>query len=162
MNVHHLSQDDAARFLEFRTQGLIDDHDAFRVTADDDAAVPVNEWRARIDRDYVVAAIGQKGEWMGVGGLSRFAGEKLRHKGLIWGMYVTPTARGTGVADEIMRALIHHAQGKLHHLQLTVMADNHRAQAFYERHGFTVYAVEPESVLSGDGFAGEALMRRPL
>ena len=150
------------RFLEFRAQGLADDHGAFRVTAEDDTAMPVDEWRARLDRDYVVAAIEQSGEWMGVGGLSRFVGEKLRHKGLIWGMYVTPIARGTGVADEIIRALIHHAQGKLHHLQLTVMADNHRAQAFYERHGFAVYAVEPDAVFSEDGFVDEALMRRPL
>jgi len=56
---------------------------------------------------------------LGVGGFARFAGDKLDHKGLVWGMYVRPEARG--------RVCL---------LQLTVMADNARARAFYERHGF--------------------------
>ena len=97
---------------------------------------------------------------IGVGGFSRFLGAKLDHKGLIWGMYVSPAERGSGVAREIMRALIETARGQVRQLQLTVMADNARARAFYERHGFELYGVEPAAVQCDGGWADEALMWR--
>ena len=162
MRVHQISRDDAEQFLAFRTQGLSGDPDAFRVTPEDDAKVGVDAWGSRLARDYVVAVTGPNGEWLGIGELSQIDGEKLRHKGLVWGMYVSPTARGPGAADKIMDAVIGHAIGKLRQLQLTVMADNQRARAFYERHGFTTYAVELGSVRRHDEFADEALMQRLL
>jgi ribosomal protein S18 acetylase RimI-like enzyme len=46
-------------------------------------------------------------------------------------------------------------------VQLTVVAANARAIAFYERHGFARYGGEPQSVRMSDGsFADEALMWR--
>ncbi len=77
-------------------------------------------------------------------------------------MYVAPAARGTGAADAIMNALIDHAKGRMRHLQLTVMADNLRARAFYRRHEFETYATEPASVLRPNGYADESLMWRLL
>ena len=47
-------------------------------------------------------------------------------------------------------------------LQLAVMEDNARARAFYERHGFETYAIEPASVRRGNTYADEALMWRHL
>jgi ribosomal protein S18 acetylase RimI-like enzyme len=162
MHVQRLGHDDAERFLLFRAQGLATDPDAFRVTREDDVALPIDAWRSRLVRDYVVTVEGRSGEWLSVGGLSQFDGEKLHHKGLVWGMYVAPAARGTGAADEIMKSLVGNAKGRMRHLQLTVMADNLRARAFYERHKFTTYAVEAASVLRPDGYADEALMWRML
>ena len=99
---------------------------------------------------------------LGVGGFARFAGDKLDHKGLVWGMYVRPEARGRGVADALMRALIEHARGCVCLLQLTVMADNARARAFYERHGFGFTASSREPSGKGTICATEALMWLPL
>lgn len=42
------------------------------------------------------------------------------------------------------------------------MADNLRARRLYERHGFELYGIEPESVRREDGFADEALMWKRL
>ncbi len=162
MHTHQLGRDDAEQFLLFRARGLSGDPNAFRVTPQDDATLALNAWRSRLARDYVVAVTGQNGDWLGIGGLSQIDGEKLRHKGLIWGMYVDPVARGTGAADQIMQALVKHAIGKLRQLQLTVMADNQRARSFYERHRFSTYAIEPNSVRRDDEYADEALMQRLL
>jgi ribosomal protein S18 acetylase RimI-like enzyme len=53
------------------------------------------------------------------------------------GMWVDPTARGTGLADALVRTAINHAQSvgciKLH---LWVAEPNVRAQQLYVRHGF--------------------------
>ena len=38
------------------------------------------------------------------------------------------------------------------------MSSNARAQAFYERHGFVHYAIEPQAVKQGDEFRDESSM----
>jgi ribosomal protein S18 acetylase RimI-like enzyme len=61
-----------------------------------------------------------------------------------------------------MTALLDHARTVVRQVQLTVVASNARAVAFYERHGFVRYGVEPDSIRTGAGFADEALMWRKL
>lgn len=54
-------------------------------------------------------------------------------------IYVTPTYRGTGVADDLLTAALEHARQQdlpLDRIILDVDETNDRAQAFYRRHGF--------------------------
>jgi ribosomal protein S18 acetylase RimI-like enzyme len=54
-------------------------------------------------------------------------------------IYVSPEARGTGVADDLMDAAVSLAREQdlpLDRLVLDVDRENERARAFYERHGF--------------------------
>jgi GNAT superfamily N-acetyltransferase len=54
-------------------------------------------------------------------------------------IYVRPTARGTGLADDLLAAVVEHARGQalpLDRLVLDVDPGNGRARRFYERHGF--------------------------
>jgi len=137
------------------------DPDSFRVTAADDQILGEAYWADRLGRDIVVG-FEREGGLLGIGGLQQFAGEKLAHKALIWGMYVRPKARGLGVAHAMVKALIELAPSGVRQLQLTVMAHNERARGLYERHGFAVYSIEPESVRLGDRSMDEALMWRPM
>ena len=161
MEIVHLSAFDIDAYRALRDEGLTGDPEAFRYTVLDDARIEVQTWRDRLERDFVIAAR-HEGRWLGTGGLTRVFGEKLDHKGLVWGMYVRPESRGHGVADAVMAALIEHGQGRFRLLQLTVMADNGRARAFYERHGFRVYGIEPQAVRQGSEFRDEAFMWLPL
>ena len=77
-------------------------------------------------------------------------------------MYVRSIARGSGASDAIMEALIAYARTQVRQLQLTVMSDNARARAFYERHGFVIYATEPDAVRQGTELCDEASMWLPL
>lgn len=162
MDIVRLIPDDAPRFLALRQAMFDSEAMSFRGAAADDAAMGEMAWRERLARDHVYAVV-QDGEWLAVGGLSRLAGAKLDHKGLVWGMYAAPAARGTGAASRILDTLedAAHKLG-LRQLQLTLMADNARARAVYERHGYEVYAIEPESVRRGDAYADEALMWKRL
>ena len=157
MQIVRLTSKDVERFRAVRLEGLRNDPDGFRYGVAEDEAVGIDAWAARLDRDLVIAAE-QDGNILGVGGFSRVAGEKLAHKGLIWGMYVRAEARGTGVADAIMRELIARARGQVRQLQLTVMSDNARARGFYERHGFVHYATEPQAVRQGSEYRDESSM----
>lgn len=157
LEIVRLTSADVERFRAVRLEGLRGDPSGFRYSEAEDELIETSTWAARLERDFVVGAE-RDGAIIGVGGFSQFAGERLDHKGLIWGMYVRPEARGTGAADAIMRALIAHARQHVRQLQLTVMANNARARAFYERHGFVHYATEPEAVRRGDAYFDEALM----
>jgi GNAT superfamily N-acetyltransferase len=102
--VRRLTSADFEAYMAVRTEGLVQDPQAFRVDLKDDAAVGGDAWRARLDRDYVVG-VEQQGRILGIGGFARIPGLKTEHKGLIWGMYVRPEARGTDTANAIMAAL---------------------------------------------------------
>lgn len=162
MEIVRLGPDDAARFVAMRQTALAEEAASFRTSAADDAKVPLAAWARRLEQEHVYA-VERDGEWLAIGGLSRDARAKLNHKGLIWGMYVSPGARGTGAADRLMEALIASGMAlELRQLQLTLMADNVPARRLYERHGFALYAIEPDSVRRGDEFADEALMWKRL
>jgi RimJ/RimL family protein N-acetyltransferase len=109
-----------------------------------------------------VAGVFAGGTLCGIGGWTRLTGEKLSHKGLLWGMYVQPHLRGTGAADRIVEAIVDDARGQVQILLLTVAAPNERARRLYERWGFTVYGTEPMAVRAGDRYVDEVLMAKRL
>ncbi len=156
-----LTAADLAAYRTVRNEGLTNDSGSFRISVADDDAQGEAVWKKRLDEDYVVA-VEDGGRILGIGGFSRMSGTKADHKGLIWGMYVRPEARGKGVGDLVLQALVAHAQTVVRQLQLTVVAANPRAIAFYQRHGFRLYGVEPESIRHEGGFLDEALMWRLL
>ena len=162
MELVRLGPDDTPRFLALRQVMFEAEAINFRGAGADDDAIGLAAWRERLARDHVCAVV-QDGEWLAVGGLTRLAGRKLDHKGLIWGMYALPPARGTGAAARILDALEDAARAMgLRQLQLTLMADNLRARRVYERHGYELYAIEPDSVRREDSYADEALMWKRL
>lgn len=162
MDIVRLTPDDTPRFLALRAAMFEAEAMNFRGAAADDAALSEAAWRDRLARDHVYA-VAAGGEWLAVGGLTRVPGQKLDHKGLVWGMYALPTARGTGAAAGILDKLEEAGRAMgLRQLQLTLMADNLRARRVYERHGYELYAIEPDSVRRGDVYADEALMWKRL
>lgn len=156
-----LTSADLGAYRAVRNEGLTNDACSFRISVADDDAQGEAAWKKRLDEDYVVA-VEDGGRILGIGGFSRMSGTKTDHKGLIWGMSVRPEARGKGVGDLVLQALVTHAQKVVHQLRLTVVATNPRAIAFYQRHGFRLYGVETESIRHEGGFLDEALMWRVL
>ena len=75
----------------------------------------------------------------------------------IYQFYLLDAARGTGVADELMRWAIDKARelgGS--ELFLSVFVDNHRARRFYARHGFK--DVGPYKFMVGDQADEDVIM----
>lgn len=163
MDIVRLGPDDTTRFLALRQVMFEAEAINFRGAGVDDDAIGLTAWRERLARDHVYAVV-EGGEWIAIGALTRLSGIKLDHKGLVWSMYVLPAARGTGAASRLLNALEDAARAMgLRQLQLTLMADNPRARRVYERHGYELYAIEPDSVRRGNGsYVGEALMWKRL
>ncbi len=163
LTIRRLSPGDAEAFLALRLRGVLEAPLKFRTAPADVEREGLVDWLARLgsDDDRVVGVFDNK-QLIGIGGIARDARIKLRHKALLFGMFVAPEAAGRGIGRAIVEALIAEAHGFVSSLHLTLMADNDRARALYERCGFTVYGREPQSVMQPDGPGDELLMWRAI
>ncbi len=156
--VRRLTSADAAAFHRLRLEGFARHPGQFRIAVEDEQRLPLAEVAARLDREYVVGGF-QGAELVAIGGLSRYAGAKLRHKALLWGMYVRQEARGAGLGDAIVARLLDHAVSEgIEIVILTLAADNERARRLYERWGFVRFGTEPRAVKDGAHYFDETLM----
>lgn len=80
----------------------------------------------------------------GVVGVERERMLKLRHKGFIWGMYVSPEYRRSGRAQLLLQHALQFAWQSLHVVQvnLGVHTQNAGAIALYRQAGFDVWGTE--------------------
>ncbi|WP_442754667.1 GNAT family N-acetyltransferase [Methylocystis sp. JAN1] len=162
MTLRRLDASDAEAFQRLRIEAFRLEPQAFRYAPEDEAAIGAAEAAARLERDFVLGVFAGR-ELSGAAGLTFFTGAKLRHKALLWGMYLRAADRGSGAADRLMAALLAHASGRAELVTLTVIDQNARAKRFYERWGFETYGVERGSVKLEDGaYLDEALMARRL
>jgi RimJ/RimL family protein N-acetyltransferase len=95
----------------------------------------------------------------GVAGFVRNPRPKLRHKALIWGVYLRPAFRGTGVARQILVEIIRRAKtlDGLTQINLNV-ATGTAARRLYESLGFEVYGHERNSLQVDGELVDEDLM----
>jgi ribosomal protein S18 acetylase RimI-like enzyme len=137
--------------------------DAFTSTAQERQAEPMSWWLRRIAAPSGLnlafgAFDGQR--LVGTVGLEFSAKPKTRHSALVLGMYVTPAARGRGLAARLMQAAVAEARSRpgLRSLTLTVTEGNEAAIGLYRSTGFVAWGVEPEAILTPSGFKGKVFM----
>ena len=99
---------------------------------------------------------------MGVAGFKQETGPKERHKGVVWGVYVQPDARGQGVAAALIAGIVDCARNVVEQLTLSVVHGNDAAIALYRRFGFEIYGVEPRARKTLGGYVDKVLMALDL
>jgi len=156
-NLRRLAVEDIEGFRALRLRGLLESPTSFGETAAHFEAIPVTELRSQFEVSagrggFRLGAFRPSEELHGVVGLFREAGEKNCHRGVVWGMYVAPEARGQGLGRRLMVQLIEEARGVpgLMQLHLSVMTTNEPALKLYRSLGFTEYGTDP-GALSVDG-----------
>ena len=161
-----LGPNDVAIFRALRMTMLQDAPGAFGASMQDEAALSEEAWAARIGPDDDSAVFGAfiDGNLVGSIALSRQRPVKMRHKALIWGVFVTSSARGQGLARRLMQAMIAHARTlpDLRQVTLSVAAWNTRASELYRSLGFVQYGREPEALCVDGEWLDECQMVRRL
>jgi ribosomal protein S18 acetylase RimI-like enzyme len=161
IQIRQLTPADAALYRSIRLAGLEQNPEAFGSSFQAEFSRPLAWFFDRLSTSQVFGAFSGT-DIMGVAGLAVRQGEKEAHKGLLWGMYVRPAARGTGVARRLVEAVIDFARSRVELIQLSVVSDNERARRLYVRLGFVEYGIEKNSLKQGGKYYDEILMAKEL
>lgn len=131
---------------------ILDSPWAFLASEGDDANGTIDGVKATIAAaGSVIFGIEEGGKLAAVAGLRRVERFKRRHIALIWGVYVTPSARGKGLARALLEAAIATARTweGLTHVQLSASEKSTAARRLYESLGFVAFGVEPDAMRIG-------------
>jgi ribosomal protein S18 acetylase RimI-like enzyme len=159
ISIRRLRPDDAEAYRLIRLEALELAPEAFGSTLEAEAAKPLDWFAARLERTAVFGAyLGD--DLVGIAGFRADAGPKTRHKGVLWGLYVRPAARGAGVARALVETVTDHARMHVELLQLTVVSTNERARRLYADLGFVEYGIEKRALKQGNAYFDEVLMVR--
>ena len=164
LTITRLSLPHAAAYRELMLQAYARHPDAFTASVEERAGLPLSWWEARlapgaaVDEMVLGALDGE--QLAGVAGLSFETRPKLRHKALLFGMYVAPPWRGRGLGLRLVQAVLAQARARpgVIQVQLTVSGGNAAAEALYARCGFVRFGVEPRAMALGDGFVAKVHM----
>jgi ribosomal protein S18 acetylase RimI-like enzyme len=137
--VRRLDPDEGGLLRALRLRALADSPHAFGVALVDEAERPDAEWSARAaaadGTGAVVFVALDDGAPVGMAGGRWY--EPAETTVSLWGMWVDPAARGSGVAAALAEAVRGWAAAAgARRLRLGVMADGAPAIRFYERLGF--------------------------
>jgi GNAT superfamily N-acetyltransferase len=144
--VRRLVPDDAAAYRVIRLEGLADAPSAFGASLEEDAALPEDEWRARLGRNFAYGVFDGP-ELGGIAGFYIEGGLKTKHRGHLVGVYTRPRFRGTGASGQLLAAVIAAARQHVQFLYLQVTQANLPAVRLYERMGFEIYGKDPGGLL---------------
>jgi ribosomal protein S18 acetylase RimI-like enzyme len=161
IEVRRLMPADAARYRETRLAALKNSPEAFGSTFETESLKPLSSFAERLGSSAVFGAF-RDGELLGIAGFAFHEGLKEAHKGLLWGMYVRPNARKSGVGRRLVDAVIDFARQHVEILQLRVVSDNEPARRLYAGRGFIEYGLEKDSLKQTGTYYDEVLMALDL
>ena len=161
VTIVRLTPDDAEALRSIRREALLLHPTAFSADPDIESQLTLQDWRERL-KSRVWFGGRVDGLLCGMAAFSTEASRKTKHTGHLGSMYVRQEMRGTGLADELIKAFLGHAVLHVEQVMLTVEAGNARAIGFYERHGFRTIGKIPRTILVDGQYFDELQMFRSV
>lgn len=144
-----LTPEDAPDYVAIRREMLQDAPWAFLASASQDRGCDVEKVRVSLAReDASIVGVRDGGKLAGVAGVIREEALKRRHIAMIWGVYVTPAARGRGCARAVVSRAVEVARSwpGIASIHLAVNANAPEAKRLYDSLGFVEWGYEPDAV----------------
>ncbi len=152
---------DLEAYRALRLEALAAHPEAFGTTAEEEAAKPREALLQVLETNAIFGGF-MADALVGVAALVQQPKEKERHKGLLWGMYVAESARGSGLGGALVDAVLEAARGRVLQVHLDVGDYNMPARRLYESRGFVACGVTPRSLKLGERYLDEIAMVRRL
>ncbi|MGO1060040.1 N-acetyltransferase family protein [Planococcus sp. FY231025] len=161
MEIRKLGPEDAAGYRTLRIEALTKDPDAFSASLEDALKAPLQKTESRLsDKAAVTFGAFEDGKLVGNVTLAMEMGTKTGHRASVYAVYVTPSARGKGIARRLMETLIGYAKRhrEIEQLYLMVNSANVPAVKLYGHLGFLKYGVDLRAMKAEDRYIDEDLM----
>lgn len=163
IEIIEIKSDQLKQYKTFLTIGLVNDEENFRITPNDDLNAPFPT-KDKVDSFTLGAYSGN--QLAGIVSFARDGGdrEKLRHKGVLFRMYVSKDFRGQGIAKKLIETLVERVKqiADIEQINLTVIANNDNAKKLYEKFGFITFGSESNAIKWKDKYFTEDQMALKL
>ena len=150
---------DIRHYALFLSEALQTDKESLLITAADDI---FTQFPTKDRNDSFTIGGYINGELAGVVSFIRDGEnrQKLRHKGIISSMYVSPGFRGHGIAKKLLEEVIQRAKciPGLEQINLIHISTNSIARQLYEKFGFRKFGTEQHSIKWEGNYYDEDLM----
>ncbi len=151
LHIRLLTKADAPAYRSLRLRALKEHPEAFGASHEDEAAAPIEKLVERLkislpNNPFFGAFNGET--MMGQAALGRYNGMKIRHRAVLWGVYIVPEARGQGAGESLINAVLEYARSQpgLEDVVLSLTVGNEAARQLYVRLGFTSWGIHPNSL----------------
>jgi len=161
IQIRRLAKADAALYRNIRLDSLRCNPEAFGSTFDAEQAQPLSWFAERLGNSEVFGAF-SGAELSGIAGFYIQSGQKMAHKGVLWGMYVRADARKSGIGRKLAEAILEAARRSVELIQLTVVTENEPARRLYASLGFVEYGRETNGLKQDGRYYDEILMAKDL
>jgi ribosomal protein S18 acetylase RimI-like enzyme len=157
LDLRILGPEDAGAFRALRLEALERHPCAFAAAHDEESGQSAADIAERLTAQAVFGGF-VDGALVGVAGFATPALAKKRHKGLLWGVYVSPSRRGHGLGRALVAQVIEHARGRVAQLHAAVVTGNAAACGLYRDLGFVTYGIEPRALKVDERYFDQELM----
>ncbi|QNF35095.1 GNAT family N-acetyltransferase [Adhaeribacter swui] len=151
MRLVELTSQKPLNYKNFFLQGLRDHPDCFRTSPADDLWTYFPTEGS--SESFTLAVITSTEELMGVVSMERETSANMRHKALLYRMYVGLPYAGQGIGKILIQNTIAKARRLpgLEQIYLTVIASNVKAKKLYQSFGFEVFSHEKNALKTPAG-----------
>jgi RimJ/RimL family protein N-acetyltransferase len=152
-----------AEYKSLRLSALKNNLDSFLYTVEETLAQPDSFWQKRLEPDSTTRTVfaEDNGQLIGMIGYDFPPQIRVQHLVELGGVFVEPTYRGQGIAQQILDEVIKICQSRQKKkIILGVGAENQTAISFYQKNAFTLVGIYQEHIQRGDHFTDEMLMEK--
>jgi len=156
--IRPLRREDAPAWRALRLEMLKDSPGSFTADREDAAARSDAEWETLMPTGSGPNerfGLFLEGRLVGSAGFFVERGRKLRHRGVLVGVYVTPAARGRGFGEALVRRVVEHARG---HVDVLLTGGSAAGAPLYRRIGFEPYGFLRDAIRVGGASHDEELL----
>lgn len=150
MEIKRLTVENLAEFIVLRSEGLKLSPEAFGESLEEYTNKTYEQHKAifpSTDDNFIIGAF-ENSKLVGVVGFFQKKAQKMKHKGAIWGMYITPSHRGIGLGKKLLQYAIDQAIliEEILQIELAVISTNIPAKKLYESLDFVSFGVEKRAI----------------